>query len=139
LGSTIARIRPTEFNANSLAPEVQADNGTIYGQAFPTKAANDRALIGELHYYHLWRKDCGGNGHPLDTEHVAVLIQASDTPIGSAKWKAAGARPSRRKKPVASHLLVTVLTGTDLLGLAKAIHEKADARAGVPIMSARGS
>ena len=88
IGEHDCSIRPAEFKANSLTPEVLGDNGTIYGQAFPTKAANDHALIVELHYYHLWRKDCGGHGHPLDTEHVAVLIQASDTNIGSAKWKA---------------------------------------------------
>ncbi len=88
LGEHDCATRPAEFKANSLTPEVQAENGTIYGQAFPTKGGHDRALIVELHYYHLWRTDCGRHGHPLDTEHAAVLIQAVDTHIGSAKWKA---------------------------------------------------
>ena len=42
----------------------------------------------ELHYYHLWRQDCGEHGHPLDTEHVAVLIQASGAIEVEATWKA---------------------------------------------------
>jgi hypothetical protein len=29
----------------------------------------------ELHYYMLWRKDCGRLGHDLDTEHVSVLLR----------------------------------------------------------------
>lgn len=88
IGEHDCSIRPAEFKANSLAPEVQADNGVIYGQAFPAKTTNDHSLIVELHYYHLWRKDCGRHGHSLDTEHVAVLIRDSDTHVGSAKWKA---------------------------------------------------
>jgi hypothetical protein len=81
-------VRPAEFKAGVQIPEVQAENGTIYGQAFPAKEAKDHSTAAELHYYHLWRKDCGGHGHALDTEHVAVLIQASDTDVDSAKWKA---------------------------------------------------
>lgn len=88
IGRRDCSIRPAEFKANSLIPEAQADNGTIYGQAFPAKTAGDHAPLVELHYYHLWRTDCGRHGHPLDTEHVAVLIQASDPHIGSTEWKA---------------------------------------------------
>lgn len=81
-------VSPAQFRSESRTPAVEADNGTIYGQAFPSKAANDRATIAELHYYHLWRKDCGAHGHPLDTEHIAVLVQASDADLSSATWKA---------------------------------------------------
>ena len=45
-------------------------------------------MLVELHYFHLWRKDCGGHGHALDTEHVAALVLASDTHLASASWKA---------------------------------------------------
>lgn len=81
-------VRPAEFKPGIEIPEVKAENGTIYGQAFPAKEAKDDAMAAELHYYHLWRKDCGAHGHALDTEHVAVLIRASDSQVDSAKWKA---------------------------------------------------
>jgi hypothetical protein len=42
----------------------------------------------ELHYYHLWRLDCGEHSHPLDTEHVAVLVRASQSDTAQATWKA---------------------------------------------------
>lgn len=79
---------PAEFKAGMLTPKVMADNGTIYGQVFPAKQAGDQAMFAEIHFYHLWRKDCGEHGHPLDTEHVAVLVRASDTHLASATWKA---------------------------------------------------
>ena len=81
-------IRPAEFKPELRTPEVEAENGTIYGQIFPAKEAGDHAMAAEIHYYHLWRRDCGGHGHPLDTEHVAVLVRASDTHLASATWKA---------------------------------------------------
>jgi hypothetical protein len=70
---------------------VQVEDGTIYGQAFPLKAEVGRAGGGplvELHFYHLWRRDCGAHGHPLDTEHVAVLLQASQADLTLSTWKA---------------------------------------------------
>jgi hypothetical protein len=42
----------------------------------------------EIHFYHLWRQDCGAHGHPLDAEHVSVLVQASASDLTAAKWKA---------------------------------------------------
>jgi hypothetical protein len=81
-------VSPAEFKPEMRTPAVESDNGTIYGQAFPSHDGGDRALFVELHYYHLWRKDCGPHGHPLDTEHVAVLVRASDTHLSSATWKA---------------------------------------------------
>ena len=45
-------------------------------------------MVAEIHYYHLWRRDCGGHGHPLDTEHVAVLVRASSMYLSTATWKA---------------------------------------------------
>jgi hypothetical protein len=41
----------------------------------------------EIHYYHLWKQDCGRMGHALDAEHVSVLIRPSEV-AGSRKWKA---------------------------------------------------
>lgn len=79
---------PAEFKSGSATPEVEAENGTIYGQAFPAKSAAAGSPDVELHYYHLWKTDCGLHGHPLDTEHVAVLVQPSSASLDSAHWKA---------------------------------------------------
>jgi hypothetical protein len=79
---------PAEFVRNLSVPTVQVEDGTIYGQAFPAKAAAGPTQSIELHYYHLWRKDCGEHGHPLDTEHVAVLVEASQSDVMGASWKA---------------------------------------------------
>ena len=81
-------IMPAQFVPEMSKPTVVADDGTIYGQAFPRK--NHFGEV-ELHYYHLWRKDCGELGHPLDAEHVSALIRVDDD-AGSAKalyWYAA--------------------------------------------------
>jgi len=59
---------PAEFAAGEAHPRVVARNGTIYGQAFPRKGGV------EIHYYHLWGRDCGAAGHALDAEHVSVLV-----------------------------------------------------------------
>ena len=66
---------PAEFMAGSATPQVEAENGAIYRQAFPAKSAAGGSPAVELHYDHLWKEDCGLHGHPLDTEHVAVLVQ----------------------------------------------------------------
>jgi hypothetical protein len=79
---------PAEFAPNIKTPTVIAEDGTIYGQVFPAKSSSDDLPAAEIHYYHLWKRDCGPHGHPLDTEHVAVLVSASDRNLDSAKWKA---------------------------------------------------
>jgi len=61
---------PAEFKKGAATPTPGARNGTIYGQAFPLGANRI-----ELHYYHLWTNDCGRGRHPLDAEHVAVLLE----------------------------------------------------------------
>jgi hypothetical protein len=70
-------VRPAQFIPNKKSPIVLEDDGTIYGQAFPRKA---HAKEVELHYYHLWRKDCGQMGHRLDAEHVSALIKLGTGP-----------------------------------------------------------
>ena len=32
----------------------------------------------EIHYFHLWSKDCGRRGHPLDVEHVSALVHKEE-------------------------------------------------------------
>lgn len=72
---------PAEFSPFEPKPIVRADDGTIYGRAFPRKAKFDEI---ELHYYHLWPKDCGETPHRLDAEHVSVLLKPSSV----SSWKA---------------------------------------------------
>jgi hypothetical protein len=79
---------PAEFEAGVKAPTVQAENGTIYGQAFPAKSSTVDAPVVELHFYHLWRQDCGKHGHPLDTEHVAALVRRVWNEGAADRWKA---------------------------------------------------
>lgn len=80
---------PAEFQAASPIPLVQEENGAIYGQVSPLKSnSGDHAAV-EIHYFHLWGKDCGAHGHALDTEHVAVLVRPSGADLDSATWKAA--------------------------------------------------
>jgi hypothetical protein len=95
---------PAEFQPGDSTPLVKSENGTIYGQVFPATDPIDGAPAAEIHYYHLWRIDCGPHGHLLDTEHVAVLVRAdpahadlvpvsksesaSSPDLPSAKWKA---------------------------------------------------
>jgi hypothetical protein len=67
---------PAEFSPENRNPIVQSEDGTIYGQVFPGKpedVATEPTI--EIHYYHLWKKDCGRMGHALDAEHVSVLLR----------------------------------------------------------------
>ena len=72
---------PAEFKKDSSDPRVVAKNGVVYGQVFK------RELLTELHYYHLWSRDCGSlSSHDRDPEHVSVLL----SPEGKALyWYAA--------------------------------------------------
>src|SRR3984885_1331846 len=79
---------PAEFAPESPNPIVRAEDATIYGQVFPKNFGGTTEPMVEIHYYHLWKKDCGRMGHALDTEHVSVLIRASGTGPISSKWKA---------------------------------------------------
>jgi hypothetical protein len=79
---------PAEFRPGVLKPEPETENGTVYGQVFPSKTSVGALPIAEIHYYHLWRRDCGALGHALDTEHVSVLVRASDSHLTTATWKA---------------------------------------------------
>jgi hypothetical protein len=74
-------MKPAEFKPRLMKPIAMADNGTIYGQVSPLA---DRRDAIELHYYDLWRRDCGQAGHDLDAEHVSVLITRDD----AGTWKA---------------------------------------------------
>lgn len=81
--------RPSEFQSGHKDPAKPVRNGTIYGQVFPA------GIFVEIHYYHLWAKDCGFGSHPLDVEHVAVLVRppasgSSEDGYVAQYWFAAG-------------------------------------------------
>jgi hypothetical protein len=75
---------PARFTPLSAAPTPEADDGTLYGQAtpHPDRAGQPREV--ELHFYHLWRTDCGQMGHALDAEHISALIELGP----DARWTA---------------------------------------------------
>jgi hypothetical protein len=77
---------PAQFAPGAARPTVRAEDGTLYGQAFPHKATPDGEHQIELHFYHLWRADCGRLGHPLDAEHVSVLLRGLGA--DASQWKA---------------------------------------------------
>jgi hypothetical protein len=79
---------PAEFSAAVSTPRPERENGTIYGQVFPAKSSTSETPAAEIHYYHLWKQDCGAHGHPLDAEHVSVLVHASGGNPADATWKA---------------------------------------------------
>ncbi len=79
---------PAEFAPNLETPTAEAADGTIYGQVFPARSSSGNLPTAEIHFYHLWARDCGPHPHPLDAEHVAVLVTASGPDLATAKWRA---------------------------------------------------
>jgi hypothetical protein len=81
-------VAPAEFKLDRKMPVVVHKNGTIYGQAFLATAGAPGAVQVELHYYHLWTRDCGRLNHPLDAEHVSALVQGTDLTSLAETWRA---------------------------------------------------
>jgi len=75
ISATDCDVSPAEFAPGLRQPQVVAKNGTIYGQVFPAGA------FIEIHYYHLWSRDCGRMGHGFDVEHVSVLVNAESRAV----------------------------------------------------------
>jgi hypothetical protein len=80
-------VAPASFQPFASQPRVRAKDGTLYGQAFPLPPAGGRAQI-ELHYFHLWARDCGRLGHDLDAEHVSAIVAAPSRDSGPRDWVA---------------------------------------------------
>ena len=78
---------PALFQPGSNSPKVMRQDGTLYGQVMKSSVGGDGLAL-ELHYYHLWRRDCGRRGHPLDAEHVSVLVRARQMEDPAELWKA---------------------------------------------------
>ncbi|HYP07842.1 MAG TPA: hypothetical protein VER03_16535 [Bryobacteraceae bacterium] len=75
---------PAEFASEATDPKIVAKNGSIYGQAFASRDAI------EIHYYHLWSRDCGRRmHHDLDAESVSVLLRKDGDVWKAAYWYAA--------------------------------------------------
>jgi hypothetical protein len=81
-------VAPAEFRPDRKSPAVLHKNGTIYGQAFLATAGAKDAVQVELHYYHLWSRDCGRLNHPLDAEHVSALVQGTNLTSLPETWRA---------------------------------------------------
>jgi hypothetical protein len=79
---------PAQFVPAQRHPVVASADGTIYGQATPHRIETTGESVVELRYYHLWTTDCGHLGHPLDAEHVSVLIHAPAGTVEPPAWKA---------------------------------------------------
>lgn len=77
-------VRPAEFAKGAAKPTPGERNGTLYGQV----SRHPRGI--EIHYYHLWANDCGRGAHPVDAEHIAVLLHAAGKEWHAIAWIAAG-------------------------------------------------
>jgi hypothetical protein len=88
INATECDFAPAEFKADHKAPVVLHKNGTIYGQAFLATAGAPGVVQVELHYYHLWSRDCGRLNHPLDAEHISTLVQGTDLTSLAETWRA---------------------------------------------------
>lgn len=65
--------QPMALASGNGRPQIQDGKPVIYGQAFPVSIHGEKLV--ELHYYHLWRIDCGRWSHEWDVEHVSALIR----------------------------------------------------------------
>lgn len=79
---------PAEFQPGVPDPRLVARNGTLYGQVSRISGWNESNARLELHFYHLWNRDCGRAPHALDVEHVSVLIGADRVDAAPPRWKA---------------------------------------------------
>ena len=86
VGKRDCSVRPARFAEAVAVPTVVEDDGTVYGQVSPVRSHSDEI---EVHFYHLWRQDCGQMGHSLDAEHVAVLLRRDGEDWKAAYWYAA--------------------------------------------------
>ena len=82
-------VAPAQFRPGLSTPTLQARDGTIYGQVFSVPAGTGTPSHDlEVHYYHLWNRDCGYPGHALDSESVSVLLRANSAGLEAGNWRA---------------------------------------------------
>jgi len=88
ISPTDCDILPAEFQPGVSNPTAKAKNGTIYGQVF-IRGTGVQGFFIEAHFYDLWAEDCGYiNSHPLDAEHVSVLVRVLDPSQPLSEWHA---------------------------------------------------
>jgi hypothetical protein len=81
-------VAPAEFLPAAPYPQAIARNGTVYGQVFPVHREGAAGSFVEIHFYHLWARDCGLTAHPLDAEAVYGLLRANGDERSPEAWKA---------------------------------------------------
>jgi hypothetical protein len=85
---TDCAVKPALFAEDVLKPTVVRRDGTVYGQVTPRDGAKGGDALVEIHFYDLWSVDCGRMGHPLDAEHVSVLVRAKTLESPAEDWRA---------------------------------------------------
>ncbi len=85
---TDCAVKPALFEEGVRKPTVIERDGTIYGQVTPRGSAKGADALVEIHFYDLWSGDCGRMGHPLDAEHVSVLVRAKTMDSAVEDWSA---------------------------------------------------
>jgi hypothetical protein len=80
--------KPALFEEGVVKPTAMQRDGTIYGQVTPRESARGGDAVVEIHFYDLWSVDCGRMGHPLDAEHVSVLLRARTMDSPAEDWTA---------------------------------------------------
>jgi hypothetical protein len=88
VSKTDCAVKPALFEEGVAKPTVMERDGTIYGQVTPRESARGGDAVLEIHYYDLWSVDCGRMGHPLDAEHVSVLVRAKRMDSRAEDWRA---------------------------------------------------
>lgn len=78
--------QPARFEPGQREPRVLARDGTLYGRVFRVAPPGLEGEFLEAHFFHLWGRDCGRAGHPLDIEHVAVLLRKSGSAWTAVYW-----------------------------------------------------
>ena len=79
---------PASFTPFAREPLVSAEDGTLYGQAFRLASRAGFGVEIELHFFHLWSRDCGRLGHDLDAEHVSAIVSAPSADAPASAWVA---------------------------------------------------
>jgi hypothetical protein len=84
---------PASFVPFRSDPFVRAKDSTLYGQALalqplggPSTTLRAGRVRIELHYFHLWSRDCGRLGHDLDAEHVSAIVSAPRLNAPPSLW-----------------------------------------------------
>jgi len=88
VSGTDCAVLPALFAEEISKPTVVKRDGTIYGQVTPRVNMKNGDAVVEVHYFDLWSVDCGRIGHPLDAEHVSVLLRAKSPESPVEDWKA---------------------------------------------------